>query len=128
MNWYEDPVYIKMADCPEIQEQRKRISLVDGKLWMFNEDGDWIANTKLVGIATRAIRSTGAIKNSPKLVWLPREDQLQILSGLSWREFDKECLEYEAETKEQAGIQVVLKRLYDKVWCEDKWVRPGVIG
>ena len=47
------------------------------------------------------------------LVWLPRQDQLQILSGLSWKEFDKECLKYDAETKERAGIQVVI-RILDK--------------
>ena len=40
-----------------------------------------------------------------------RQDQLQILSGLSWKEFDKECLKYDVYTKEQAGIQVVMKRL-----------------
>lgn len=51
-------------------------------------------------------------------IWLPRQDQLQILSGLTWQEFDKECLKYDAETKEQAGIQVVmdiLTRLSDNV-------------
>ncbi len=37
-----------------------------------------------------------------------RQDQLQVLSGLSWQEFDKECLKYDVPTKEQAGIQVVM--------------------
>ena len=44
-------------------------------------------------------------------IWLPRQDQLQILSGLSWQEFDKECLKYDMPTKEQTGLKVVLKLL-----------------
>lgn len=44
-------------------------------------------------------------------IWLPRQDQLQLLSRLSWQEFDKECLKYNLPTKEQAGLQVVLKIL-----------------
>lgn len=45
--------------------------------------------------------------------WLPRQDQLQILSKLSWQEFDWKCAnEYPlAITKEQAGLKVVLKQL-----------------
>uniref|UniRef100_A0A6H2A1H2 Uncharacterized protein n=1 Tax=viral metagenome TaxID=1070528 RepID=A0A6H2A1H2_9ZZZZ len=55
--------------------------------------------------------------------WLPRQDQLQMLSGLRWQEFDKECLKYGAPTKEQAGIQVVMKILYhkNKVWRDGEW-------
>lgn len=44
--------------------------------------------------------------------WLPRQDQLHILSGLSWQEFDKECQKYDTDTKEQAGIQVVMASWY----------------
>ena len=30
-NWYEDPVYIKMCDCPEIlcNEEKKQIVLIE---------------------------------------------------------------------------------------------------
>ena len=48
------------------------------------------------------------INGSRVHIWLPRQDQLQMLSGLSWQDFDKECLKYDAPTKEQAGIQVVM--------------------
>ncbi|KKN03085.1 hypothetical protein LCGC14_1111120 [marine sediment metagenome] len=54
---------------------------------------------------------TFQVEGNDLLWWLPRQDQLQILSGLSWKEFDKECLKYDAETKEQAGIQVDIERL-----------------
>ena len=47
-------------------------------------------------------------------VWLPRQDQLQVLSGLSWQEFDKACLKCDADTKEQAGIQVVMASNFNK--------------
>ena len=53
----------------------------------------------------------GGIENFNDAIWLPRQDQLQTLSGLSWQEFDKECLKYDAPTKEQAGIRVVMKIL-----------------
>lgn len=56
-------------------------------------------------------------------IWLPRQCQLQILSGLSWQEFDKECLKYDVETKEQAGLQVVMKSRYSKVWDGSNWTR-----
>ena len=49
-----------------------------------------------------------------KVIWLPRQDQLQILSRLSWQEFDKECSKYDMPTKEQAGLKVVMKLLFDK--------------
>ncbi len=60
---------------------------------LIDEKGDWYYSTK------------------EEATQLERQDQLQILSGLGWREFDKECLKYDAETKEQAGIQVVIARL-----------------
>lgn len=60
-------------------------------------------------------------------IWLPRQDQLQEMSGLDWRSFDKKCLVYEhptyVPTKEQAGIRVVEKEKYDKVWDGEDWVK-----
>lgn len=56
-------------------------------------------------------------------IWLPRQDQLQTFSGLSWQEFDWRCAnEYPLTiTKEQAGIQVVMKEKYKKVWTGKDW-------
>ena len=134
--------YIKMADCEEIQSQRKRISPIDGKLYMYNEDGDWIANAKLVGLASMAVRSTPPIKNSPKLIWLPRQDQLQEMVGgffyYQWNQFYKYLLdrdfvvgdlisdihngiEEKPITWEQLWLAFVMKEKYNKVWDGEKW-------
>ncbi len=66
-----------------------------------------------------------SIKND-KIIWLPRQDQLQEMSGLDWRSFDKKCLVYEhptlVPTKEQAGIRVVMKEKYNKTWDGNNWI------
>jgi hypothetical protein len=56
-----------------------------------------------------------------KLIWLPRQDQLQGMSGLTWQGFDIACLKYNSDTKEQASIQVVYKEKYNKVWNGEEW-------
>lgn len=64
-------------------------------------------------------------------VWLPRQDQLQILSGLSWIEFDERCIRFAlyndnpVPEKEQIGIQVIMKEKYGKIWDSEKeeWVK-----
>ena len=55
--------------------------------------------------------------------FIPRQDQLQTLSKLSWQEFDYECInKYPlATTKEQAGIQVVMYQ-FNKEWEDNKWL------
>ncbi len=53
---------------------------------------------------------------NPYTVWLPRQDQLQKISGLTWQDFDLACLKYNTDTKEQAGCCVVMKEKYNKVW------------
>lgn len=61
-----------------------------------------------------------------KSTWLPRRDQLQEMSGLDWRDFDKKCLAYEntvsVPTKEQAGLRVVMSEKYGKFWSDGDWV------
>lgn len=63
-------------------------------------------------------------------VWLPRQDQLQVLSGLSWYLFDKTCVtwaatnpDYQRESKEIVGLRVVYKEKYNKVWNGEDWVK-----
>ncbi len=132
--------YIKMCDCEEIQSQRKRISEWDGKLWMFNEGGDFITNAKLARLGSeRATRATSG-KNSPKLVWLPRQDQLQEmvdnvptyieklgnifravrdfkLTERHWAEKD-----FPFTSMEQLWLAFVMKEKYSKVWDGQKWL------
>lgn len=65
----------------------------------------------------------GAWSLGDKQIWLPRQDQLHLLSKLSWQKFDWECAnQYPlAITKEQAGIQVVMSQ-FKKEWKDNKWV------
>ena len=62
------------------------------------------------------------LKWREECIWLPRQDQLQTLSRLSWKAFDIECLKYDADTKEQAGIQVVMASNFNKKWQNDEWI------
>lgn len=94
--------YVKMCDCEEIQGN-----------WIA-EHGDYYVKKgyQVIDILESILVSVNVLNGiKQQSTWLPRQDQLQILSGLSWQEFDKECRKYDAETKEQAGIQVVIKRL-----------------
>ncbi len=92
--------YIEMCDCPEIQNGRQHEPL---DFWQYSPDSKYVDHWSQV--------------------WLPRQDQLQEMSGMPWVYFDHECCEWLGEfpTKEQVGIQVVMEEKYDKVW-DGKWV------
>ncbi len=144
--------YIKMSDCPEIQYSltdygfkeklpRIRKDLWDGKLKMFCLEGDWIVNIKMVGLSVHAIRTTLAVTQSPKLIWLPTQSQLQEmlpkylptmtakgkLDGLS-RFLKKQthgipdAIHFSLMSMEQLWLAFVMKEKFNKVWSDDKWV------
>lgn len=98
--------YIEMCDCEEIQKQRVRKAPRD--TWQV---GDFYYTATPIEGCISVHNDASSYGLGVDTVWLPRQDQLQLLSGLTWQEFDKECLKYDAETKEQAGIQVVIERL-----------------
>ena len=114
--------YIKMSDCPEIQEQKKAEGLEHGDYIYAKEGLDfWFYTGKvelLVGKPEYRYAPMGVI-------FIPRQDDLQEASGLDWRSFDRKCLVYEhpilVPTKEQAGIRVVMKERYNKVWANNEW-------
>ena len=99
--------YIKMCEkAVEIQKDWR---------WENFKKGDWMAyksgDVRVVDCSYQQFRELQHAPFGEFPTWLPRQDQLQILSGLSWQEFDKECLKYNMPTKEQAGLKVVLKLL-----------------
>jgi len=66
-------------------------------------------------------------------IWLPRLDELQAMSGLTWLEFDGICWQtiwdYRGskaieciETKEQASILALMKHKYNKIWNGENWI------
>lgn len=73
---------------------------------------DWHMSYKYCPVCRKGLKMTPEYiichrMEGDKTTWLPRQDQLQVLSKLTWQEFDKECSKYDVDTKEQAGIQVV---------------------
>ncbi len=138
--------YIKMCEkAEEIQELRpiqhynRKTHKETPDLW---KDGDWFSadgkiytyggdcyHLKQYDDEAPDLGSAGYCEGDggyvDKIVWLPRQDQLQALSGLDWRSFDKKCLVYESPalvtTKEQAGIRVVMKEKYNKTWDGEDW-------
>ncbi len=83
-------------------------------------------------------------------LWLPRQDQLQEISGLVWRKFDEECHDtyimkrrmrtpseiicnpievmiskedWDKLTKEQIGLEVVMKERCRKIWNGEDWIK-----
>ena len=117
--------YIKMCDCAEIQKLRKG-----------NEDleiGDYVQVRDFYQPFFIAIIDRKGMTFDSKRPWLPRQDQLQGMSGLNWRDFDELCwrtvwdyggseVVCRETTKEQAGIQAVMKEKYNKVWDGEQWL------
>jgi len=125
-----------MCDCPEIQGLKKfgytdtwqagdyfsgkdefgeKIVAPVVKAWSYLDDSPCY---EIMGDDIRSIDSTESY------IWLPRQDQLQEISGLSWALFDKACIQREyvfSTTKELAGIQVVMKEKHNKEWSGEKW-------
>ena len=132
--------YIKMADCPEIQ--KGHVFVVGdyckagrqgvGLITQFNKAISRVyINNNYIGMHTRAA------------IWLPRQGQLQEMTDWCWTYFDKLCAEYGLEyakrmnpdkdwkifsevfwqvcSKEIAGLLVVMKEKYNKVWSGEMW-------
>lgn len=125
VKWYEDPVYIKMCDCPEIQDSHEwalgdyckagrlgsgTITCIEGYINRIYIDGDYI------GIHTRAV------------IWLPTQSDLQemvskdvpYLLGSFFRQLLL-GLSQGLDSMEQLWLSFCLKTLYNKVWLNDKW-------
>jgi len=92
MKWYEDPVYIKQCDCPEIQEQwnisdwdwvyckHKKESVV---LSGYEVDGGYYGHSSEPECDTPV--SNGDFGRGLRIfkdehIWLPRQDQLQAMA------------------------------------------------
>ena len=113
-----DTTYIKMADCPEIQDLWKpqcgdRYAIWDGTWqdYVFVGDGDLIKLDK-----------TGK-------VWLPRQDQLQEMLGnmektlplfYHWGRTLEPFIAY-ADSWEQLWLGLVMKENFGKVRTGQEW-------
>ena len=119
VKWYEDPVYIKM--CEKAEEIQGLLPCELKSKMTFEFEGGLYPPENLEYLFT----IDGLITRDG--IWLPRQDQLQEMSGLTWVEFDDCCRKYwfndgrRETTKEIASIQVVMKEKYNKVWEEGQW-------
>jgi len=115
--------YIKMSDCPEIQEQWKP------------EIGDWVAlrkNKKSVGIVvgilgpprTIYVQLIGGWRNiysTLECIWLPRQDQIQDMCKPKIREDQKNTHAYVKGDNPEGFINSCL--LGDFFRWEDKYYK-----
>ena len=122
--------YIKMADCPEIQEQRPL------KTRPMCEDGDIYSSAlHKITVYSGVGWEQGYIHPSDLVIWLPRQDDLQAmvelvvtgqtgypevsaavldkLNNYQWHGFFK--------SMEQLWLSFVMKEKSSKTWDGDKW-------
>ncbi len=118
--------YVKMCDCPEIQDYRTLDLIYGGRYWA---EGDyyWLSE-KVNDYYSLSSRPS----NYYNAIWLPRQDQLQEmcweLTGTKWtpffaltmvRDFANE--NRHGETMEQLWLAFVMKEKFNKVWEDGKW-------
>ena len=132
--------YIKMCDCPEIQEYRKKPKSF--------QVGDFMANYYL-GEKSKAILDevlvfeiTHHIKNRMLVVWLPRQDQIQEMLPennckcsccliFHLNKFVEDNIDGFADggidSIEQYWLAFLMWENYQKVWDskQEKWVKSG---
>ena len=137
--------YIKMCDCEEIQKGHKW----DYGDWLIAEHGIFTVGTATFGYdisnsAIPPIRSDLPIATiqqddvdgsifSDKLIWLPRQDQLQemvfgsseyplkIVTELLESQVKSSFIKTHLTSMEQLWLAFVQKELHNKTWDGDKW-------
>ena len=141
MKFYEDKTYLKMCEkAEEIQKINPQHSnnnyvVSVGRFKVRDhifKKGDFVCFGTLDNY-----RGSGVIEG---LIWLPKQDQLQEISGLEWFKFDEACKGYiefvfdveKGETvdgrlhntysKEICGLMAIMKSNYHKTWIGEEWV------
>ncbi len=109
-------VYILMCQkAEEIQSLRREERHLDSGKWQEGDFWVWGDSSNDVAVVHHCndawMDEPEYLHHPTECTWLPRQDQLQIISGLSWKEFDVECQKYDMDTKEQAGICVVMREV-----------------
>ena len=120
VRWYEDPVYIKMCDCEEIQESAPAQIFIGDTKNFYIEQGAYSIWRHL---------------------WLPRQDQLQAmvadilfvgdahLSSLAvWfgnfvvRLFSCQDAAHRFTSMDQLWLSFIMSELHSKKWNGEAWV------
>ena len=111
--------YIKMCDCPEIQQVQLASKYERWSTWISQE----------------ILFAGNALPNYFALVWLPHQDQLQGMYNhllncvdklvVFYRFVARERPEY-GNTMEQLWLAFVMWELHKKKWDGNKWVKEEV--
>ena len=144
MEWYEDPVYIKMVDCPEIQEQRLEEAHKDTGKW---KAGDYYVYRLVIHTVFIVPQYLDAWADEPDYlhhphenIWLPTQAQLQamvptkvgrtqpnckMISELNhfYDYWDTNGIPNFLTTWGQLWLAFVLKKKWNKVWSGSVWVK-----
>ena len=133
--------YIKMCDCPEIQEQWKWPGRQQSKVSpiVFNEEdyyeGDYIVREDKLGLYIRDIYCSSCslekMKENEEIIWLPRQDQIQEMTTESHR--CNKCLlerlfkftssDCRDESMEELWLKFYMHEEHGKIWDGKKWVK-----
>ena len=130
----ETKVYRLMADCPEIQGQRRIDDWQYGDYY-YHKNIERTENTQLFFIFTNS--RNYLVDNLKHMVWLPDQRQLQeMILGISkWTPLDLIWSCYERNNKEanqignthpcdsmeQLWLSYYMFRKYSKRWTSEKW-------
>lgn len=125
--------YIKMCDCPEIQESP--VFTDDVKDWLYCTTCNLLIELDEDGCTRCWCDNPHSDKWEGHWVWLPRQDQLQEMVGNKGKTFTHiHDFEYGVNTPEyslvpaliflsmeQLWLAFVMKELYQKRWSGSEW-------
>ena len=121
--------YIKMCNCEEIQADKPKCLQFISNIYYGNTVLDINkVNPRLLSISDSDILDE-------KCIWLPRQDQLQDMIKGEWSMFfnsahgfmividDPDRTDrYMAKTSEQAFLQFIMCKKYNKKWNGEEWI------
>jgi hypothetical protein len=126
--------YIKMCDCPEIQDGWKP------KPGDFTSEGIVMylyCSPLYMGVRTDTAEIFRIIKEGEKVIWLPRQDQLQEMAYpdgkmaidqlgnvVSWFNHIARSYVWQfGESREQLWLAFVMWEKFSKKWDGEKWTQ-----
>ena len=145
-----DETYIRMCDCPEIQEQRPYSGNGGNEFWwckLHNKAARYSDELQDVTCFVKGWEDCHTFyewdERDPNLLWLPRQDQLQemvladeILDRMGIRFGESKHLFLTErflpwavlDTYEKAWLTFVMHELHNKLWDGQEWIKEGSDG
>lgn len=115
-------LYVKMADCPEIQDNAPKCMVDSGRfLVVYQEDNVWHRQGA-------KFNNAGFCVNNARLIWLPYQHQIQEMMGCVAGNHVETMrdLVYKAEyfvTLEQMWLAFYMHEKHQKIWNGTEWVK-----